>query len=850
MFHKTSRPLILAERAIPLVVFAALAFFTYARFYEAPFAGFEFNRVTISQVFSPSPREETLQPGDRLIQVGPVVMDEFNQDLRLPLLQDAETGDSIPVVVERDGRRLSFDWIIPAPSRAERFERVVGLWWFAYVFWLAGTVALLSIRPKDLRWSLLIAFNYLTAIWLAAGSGPSHWHIWDSALVVRAAVWLSLPVFLHFHWIFPRPLRPVPWVLWGLFYLAGIALAALQWFQRLPVDAYMAGFLLVIVLNMGLLVAHLVRQPADRRYIGMLAVGFALVFLPVLVINLVHLTAVELPAYILDASLLAFPALPGAYFYAVYLLQFRNLERRARRLFTFFLAGVLFTTVLVALLAYLDARFGLGESVLYIGSFTFILAAVIAGLSLFPFLSLSAIAPPPAVSPARPGGLELRPNRLLALYLFFATVSFLLAALTVAAYEYLNFIGEEVLIGVGSLVLAMLITANGFAPFERWVDRRLLGIPPPPTHLLLAYAERINTSLEQRRLAGLLGDELLPALLVRQSALLRLGDDGAITPLYTRGIAASQLLAPEDLPGLCNGSWQPVSPEQETDHPLAWIRLVFPLEVEEKLVGCWLLGRRDPDDLYTAGEVAVLRSVANSTAVAVANIQHTDLIQTLHQTSLEQQEKVLGEIALVLHDEVLNELSILLDQVEPGHTTPRFHQAYEKATTILRQIHRGLRPTMLLYGLYMALEELVDELADRAGDRLSVKLELPASAARYDPKVELHLFRIVQQACENVLRHAHARTIRIDGCLEPGAASLVVQDDGVGFALDGPLDLVELAIQGHFGLVGMYQRASFIGAQILVHSNPDLGTKVEVNWTPDKAAGPAELPPAGPAAAT
>jgi signal transduction histidine kinase len=837
MSPKISRPLILVERAIPLVVFAALSLFTYAKFYLIPFTGFEFSGSTVSQVFPSSPsaslREDTLQPGDRLIQVGPVRMEEFDRDLRLPLLQGVKSGDSIPMLVEREGRRLAFDWTLPVPSLPERFERVFGSWWFAYVFWLAGTVAFVSIRPKDTRWFMLIAFNYLTAIWLAAWSGPSHWHIWSSALVMRSAVWLSLPIFLHFHWVFPRPLRPLPRYFWAPVHLAGVALATLQWFQRLPSEAYLIGFVVVIVANLGLLGAHWLAQPAERRFIGMLAAGFALVFLPMLATSLIRLANLNLSAYIQGASLLALPALPGAYFYAVYLLQYSHLERRARRLFRLYFAGILFTTALIAILGYLDARFGLEESTLYLGFFIFILSAIIAGLSLFPFLSLSAIAPVSGVAPARPGALEWRPNRLIALYLFFTLVSFLLSVLTVAAYNQLNFVGEEVLIGVGSIVLAMLITALGFAPFERWVDRWLLGIPPPPTHLLVTYAERINTSMDKSKLARLLQDELLPALLVRQSALLRVGEDGGITPLYFAGVDLSQLPTSEDLPGLRSGV-----------RPLDWIRLAFPLEVEEKQTGFWLLGRRDPDDFYAPGEVSVLHSVANSAAVALANIQQAEVIQALHRTSIERLESQLAEIALILHDEVLNQLSILRDELDPALTTPRFQQAFEKATGTLRHVHRGLRPTMLLYGLHKGLEELADELADRAGERLKVNLDLPPSDARYDPKAELHLFRIVQQACENSLRHAQARSVRIDGCLEPGLVSLVVQDDGTGFLLDGQQDLVELAVRGHFGLVGMYQRASFIGARISVHSNPDFGTKISVDWTPENPTAPAS-PAAG-----
>lgn len=80
-------------------------------------------------------------------------------------------------------------------------------WWLPYVVWMAGTATLLFIRPKDLRWRLLVAFNYFTALWLVTGSGPAKWHLWGSALFMRMAIWMTIPVYLHLHWVFPRTLK-------------------------------------------------------------------------------------------------------------------------------------------------------------------------------------------------------------------------------------------------------------------------------------------------------------------------------------------------------------------------------------------------------------------------------------------------------------------------------------------------------------------------------------------------------------------------------------------------------------------------------------------------------------------
>jgi signal transduction histidine kinase len=265
--------------------------------------------------------------------------------------------------------------------------------------------------------------------------------------------------------------------------------------------------------------------------------------------------------------------------------------------------------------------------------------------------------------------------------------------------------------------------------------------------------------------------------------------------------------------------------------------LAFPLRVAGDLVGLWLLGRRDPDDLYTQSELPVLQSISHQTAFVLANIRQAELLQALYQANVERQEAEQSELALLLHDEVLNPLGLLVDQVDPPAASPEFYAIYTALTTSIRQTIQGLRPAMLDYGLRAGLTELVDELIDRAGDQVAIQLEIPQTDVRYDPKVEQHLFRIVQQACENALRHAQARNVRICGELGPEQVSLEVEDDGIGFPAGEQLDLNGLLKEKHYGLAGMHDRAKFIKGRLQVRSAPGAGTRVSVQWTPDKAAG-------------
>ena len=162
--------------------------------------------------------------------------------------------------------------------------------------------------------------------------------------------------------------------------------------------------------------------------------------------------------------------------------------------------------------------------------------------------------------------------------------------------------------------------------------------------------------------------------------------------------------------------------------------------------------------------------------------------------------------------------------------SPQFDQAYRSVVKSIREITQGLRPAMLNYGLPMGIRELVEELYSRSGSEIEINSQLPESQLRYSPEVEMHLFRIIQQACQNSLKHAHATSLNITGRLEESEVELTVTDNGEGFEAGQELDLNGLLAGKHFGLAGMYERAALINAELQISSAPNQGTKVCVIW--------------------
>ena len=125
---------------------------------------------------------------------------------------------------------------------------------------------------------------------------------------------------------------------------------------------------------------------------------------------------------------------------------------------------------------------------------------------------------------------------------------------------------------------------------------------------------------------------------------------------------------------------------------------------------------------------------------------------------------------------------------------------------------------------------------ERTRDSMEILTNIQADGEwRYPDVVENNLYRIVQEACENSLRYAHAKKIIIFGSLSQKEINIKVEDDGVGLDPEIGLKLNDLLVNKHFGLAGMHERASLIRAEINIASKPNVGTQIQVIWKADKS---------------
>jgi signal transduction histidine kinase len=201
---------------------------------------------------------------------------------------------------------------------------------------------------------------------------------------------------------------------------------------------------------------------------------------------------------------------------------------------------------------------------------------------------------------------------------------------------------------------------------------------------------------------------------------------------------------------------------------------------------------------------------------------------------VEVEEAQRRQLARELHDEPLQLFLHLARRIETLSTVPGVPRdvvsALEEArrqsldaASRLRTVARDLRPPALdQLGLVAALSSLVAHL----NDELNAQLEVRGVARRLEPDVELGAFRIVQESCNNALRHANATHLNVIVTFSDDLLELTVVDDGKGFAVS------ESSPTGRapsLGIIGMRERARLLGGTLNVHSTPDVGTVVQAS---------------------
>jgi two-component system, NarL family, sensor histidine kinase DevS len=233
-----------------------------------------------------------------------------------------------------------------------------------------------------------------------------------------------------------------------------------------------------------------------------------------------------------------------------------------------------------------------------------------------------------------------------------------------------------------------------------------------------------------------------------------------------------------------------------------------------------------PDVRFADSDLRLAETFASRAALAV------DLSERIARDSLrrvvEAQELERRRLARELHDETGQALtSILLglkpleERLDDTDSRAAIADLRELVVSTLQDVRRlavELRPSALDdFGLVAALERLTASFTEQSG--IVVDFQTSLADERLSDEVETALYRIVQEALTNVVKHARARHVSILLARTSGAIKAVVEDDGQGF------DPAEESLDG-FGLVGMRERLALLGGRLEVESGGEGGTTI------------------------
>jgi signal transduction histidine kinase len=267
--------------------------------------------------------------------------------------------------------------------------------------------------------------------------------------------------------------------------------------------------------------------------------------------------------------------------------------------------------------------------------------------------------------------------------------------------------------------------------------------------------------------------------------------------------------------------------------------LVVPLVFRTSCVG--VLCALDPIDgssRFTAEHERVLEAFASSGATAVATGQN--VAQERLRRSIEASESERRRWARELHDETLQDmasLKLLLGAARRSKDVEAIHRVLDDVTEqliasirSLRHLIGELRPAVLDdAGLQPALEALGARI-ESSGIDVSMSLDLPTRASGELPQeVEDTLYRLVQEALTNVVKHAGATEVSVSVVLEADRLEVNVEDNGRGIDPEGS--------SSGYGLVGMRERAALVGGTIEIASEPGRGTRVSASIPLPRPAG-------------
>lgn len=256
--------------------------------------------------------------------------------------------------------------------------------------------------------------------------------------------------------------------------------------------------------------------------------------------------------------------------------------------------------------------------------------------------------------------------------------------------------------------------------------------------------------------------------------------------------------------------------------------LFVPLRVHNDVIGVMTVNRDQIESVFSTDEINLAETVASEIATAIENVR---LYQQAQAIAVEQERH---RLARELHDSVIQTLysTVLLasgwrmmaeqGRLDPANTVVHFQQVAEQSEQALKEMRLllfQLRPPVLeQVGLVGALQQRLDSVERRVS--INTSLLTTGDWTMLPPRLEEELYNIAQEALNNALRHAHAKSILVRLDHRERLVVLTVEDNGVGFD--------SVASASGMGLRNMQERAKEIGAEFSLNTAPQQGTIIQI----------------------
>ena len=425
-------------------------------------------------------------------------------------------------------------------------------------------------------------------------------------------------------------------------------------------------------------------------------------------------------------------------------------------------------------------------------------------------------------------------------------------------------------VGYTSLALAAvfaLLAAVLFNPLrnlvQRLIDRLFYRETYDYRQMLFSFSSKISNVLDLGELAQSILDPVVKAMHVKRAALLfpdiegsnfntqfaqqatkeeppirlRLTNDNpVVTWLATEGKALRLELI--DIIPQFKGLWE----AERVALKAPELELLCPIRSRGSLIGILAVGEKRSESPYTDEEIDLLMTMANEAAVAVENarmlnsLRNQELrVRQLLAQAVRAQEEERKRISVDLHDSVAQWLvaasyrAQTCSQVLSGDNSNVARQeladmesSLSKSLKELRRVVTGLRPPALdELGLTHALRQSLDDLKT---DGLDCQFSEEGTPVRLHSSMEIAVYRVVQEALNNVRKHANATQVSLRLQFHPDKLLVEVHDNGQGFDLSQTLDSATSV--GHMGLLGMKQRAETLGGDVKIKTGSGVGTTI------------------------